>query len=80
MKASFFTRRHKDSARERSVVIWIILSIGRRIRGDTQVLSINSQDLNRFLVWKATEYVPIRKNGKTLSCKKIIVVHSRLST
>jgi hypothetical protein len=43
-----------------------------RIGGDTQVPSITSQDLKRYLVWKTTEYVPIRKNGKThpLSPKK----------
>jgi integrase/recombinase XerD len=36
-----------------------------RIGGDTQVPAITSQDLKRYLVWKTTEYVPIRKNGKT---------------
>jgi hypothetical protein len=36
-----------------------------RIGGETQVPSITSQDLKRYLVWKTTEYVPIRKNGKT---------------
>jgi integrase/recombinase XerD len=36
-----------------------------RIGSETQVPSITSQDLKRYLVWKTTEYVPIRKNGKT---------------
>jgi integrase/recombinase XerD len=36
-----------------------------RIGGETQVPSITSQDLKRYLVWKTTEYIPIRKNGKT---------------
>jgi integrase/recombinase XerD len=36
-----------------------------RIGGDTQVPAITSQDLKRYLVWKTTEYIPIRKNGKT---------------
>jgi hypothetical protein len=36
-----------------------------RIGGETQVPSITSQDLKRYLVWKTTEYVPVRKNGKT---------------
>jgi integrase/recombinase XerD len=35
------------------------------IGGETQVSSITAQDLKRYLVWKTTEYVPIRKNGKT---------------
>jgi integrase/recombinase XerD len=36
-----------------------------RIGGETQVPSITSQDLKRYLVWKTNEYIPIRKNGET---------------
>jgi site-specific recombinase XerD len=47
------------------------------IGGDTQVPSITSQDLKRYLVWKTTEYIPIRKNGKehSLSPKTTRNIH-----
>jgi site-specific recombinase XerD len=32
---------------------------------ETQVPDITSNDLKRYLVWKTTEYIPKRKNGKT---------------
>ena len=36
-----------------------------RLNADTQAPSNTSQDLKRYLVWKMTEYILIRKNGKS---------------
>jgi hypothetical protein len=37
-----------------------------RIGGENQVPEVTSEDLKRYIIWKTTEYVTIRKNGKRI--------------